>query len=1102
MLRVPSEAGRPDPEGHGPHADPADPDALDPRILLGRFVEALPVLAWAVDGDGRLTAANARLSEYAGVSAELGRPFAHAATVHPDDRGAVTDAWAGATGAGHPFEAAARIRRADGAWRWHLIRAVPIEGAGAHGWLGTSTDIDDERRERDRSATAAEGMGRLLALTRALAAARTRAEVARAAIRHGRIAISAPRGYLYVRSEDGTAAEAVAIAGYPRPVREGMRMLPLASDRPLCRAMRTGEELWLADLDARAFAGQDLLADTGTRATVSVPLVHQGRIVGALGFSFVEAHPWTEEERAVIRAIAGIVAQALERVLVSEGREALVLDLETQHARLGAILRQLPGAVFMVDAATDELLMASSTALRYLGQEAMGRPASEVGLRGFRPDGTEYAPGEWPVERAIATGRSVENEEIRLLYPDATTRTILASAAPVLDRAGETEAGVVAFTDITERRRDLANQQYLAETSAVLATSLDYQETLRTVARRSVPRIADWCSIELLEDGELRQLAVEHVDPAKAEVARELRRRFPLGMDADLGAPAVVRTGRSQLIPEIPPEALDVALTDELRLIVRDLGLRSLMCVPLRGREGVLGAISFVSAESGRRFEEEDLAFAEELAARAASAIENARLFRDADRFRQMVDAHVDVVVLFDPDSLRVAYANHGATAAVGRPAGELVGVPLADLFSDADTDRLRELVRPIVDGRTESRTLVLRLAGVHGDQPMEVLVQGVRLPGEPLAALAIARDVSERMETQARLRRLAEAEHARAAELNAVIRAMGDGVLVCAPDGAVSLANPAMRELLGDASPAAYEDLLRLLEDPQAAPRLGRREGPAELRLAGAEERWLEVATYPVGGLPGQDSRETIVVARDVTETRLSQALRETFVGVLSHELRTPITTIFGGAKLLARSGDRLGDDERRAIFTDIHVEAERLHRLVEDVIALTRFGEDGIDIGHEPVLLQRILPGIVAAEEARWPGSRFTLEVPAGLPTVTADPTYVEQVMRNLLSNAAKYGGEGVHVRTLVEGAGAEVIVRILDDGPGFPDEETDRLFELYFRSPHTSTRVSGAGIGLFVCARLIRAMGGRIWAQARPEGGAEFGFSLRRMDEDAEG
>ncbi|HKB28020.1 MAG TPA: ATP-binding protein, partial [Candidatus Limnocylindrales bacterium] len=166
--------------------------------------------------------------------------------------------------------------------------------------------------------------------------------------------------------------------------------------------------------------------------------------------------------------------------------------------------------------------------------------------------------------------------------------------------------------------------------------------------------------------------------------------------------------------------------------------------------------------------------------------------------------------------------------------------------------------------------------------------------------------------------------------------------------------------------------------------------------------------------------------------------------------------------------------------------------------VVALNRFGEDAGDIGWEPVLIQRLLPRVVQSEDGRWPGVTFDLDVEAGLPTVSADPTYVEQVIRNLLSNAAKYGGHNSTVSIRAETGDGEVIVRVLDHGPGFPIEETERLFELFYRSPGTATIAGGAGIGLFVCSRLILAMGGRIWAAPRTPTGAEFGFALPELQE----
>jgi len=335
----------------------------------------------------------------------------------------------------------------------------------------------------------------------------------------------------------------------------------------------------------------------------------------------------------------------------------------------------------------------------------------------------------------------------------------------------------------------------------------------------------------------------------------------------------------------------------------------------------------------------------------------------------------------------------------------------------------------------------------------------------------------------------------------------MGESVVVCAADGTITLTNPAGERLFPDVEERTYGEILDQLNDPDGtAPALGAFGGPVEIRTRAEPERWIELATYPVNvgvGSPPSGG-ETIVVMRDVTEARRREAVRETFIGVLSHELRTPVTTIFGGAKLLARSTSTLDEETQRGIFRDIHDEAERLQRLVEDVVALNRFGDEAGEVGAEPVLLQRLIPRVVSSEEGRWPGVTFTTDLAPGLPTVTADPTYVEQVLRNLLSNAAKYGGPGSTVTIVAESSEddgpdeREVIVRVLDDGPGFPAEETNRLFELFYRSPGTAGSASGAGIGLFVCARLMAAMGGRIWAAPREGGGAEFGFALAELDE----
>ncbi len=466
-----------------------------------------------------------------------------------------------------------------------------------------------------------------------------------------------------------------------------------------------------------------------------------------------------------------------------------------------------------------------------------------------------------------------------------------------------------------------------------------------------------------------------------------------------------------------------------------------------------------------------------------------------------ILDAVIEGVIVIDPETFRIDEVNHGATQLLDRQHDGLVGQSIVALLREADAERFASHVAALVAGVTDATALMLDLQGDGKTIAVELVLQPIELTGGRVVIVAIARDIRGRLQTQIRLQRLAEAEHARAAELNAVIRAMGEAIVVCGPDGTITLSNPAGELMFPDIEARTYGDILAQLEDPdELAPALGFASGPIELQAAADDERWIEVATYPVteGSSPGGSPGATIVVMRDVTEARRREAVRETFIGVLSHELRTPLTTIFGGAKLLARETSSLDDETRRGVFRDIHDEAERLQRLVEDVVALNRFGEEVREMGREPVLLQRLLPRVVQSEDGRWPGVGFQLQIESGLPTVSAEPTYVEQIVRNLLSNAAKYGGLDSTVVVVAERGDREVVVRVLDDGPGIDLDERERLFELFYRSASTATAAGGAGIGLFVCARLIAAMGGRIWATRRETRGAEFGFALPELSE----
>ncbi|MBA2732775.1 MAG: PAS domain S-box protein, partial [Acidobacteria bacterium] len=200
--------------------------------------------------------------------------------------------------------------------------------------------------------------------------------------------------------------------------------------------------------------------------------------------------------------------------------------------------------------------------------------------------------------------------------------------------------------DVTERKRAETALKFLSEAGDVIASSLDYETTLASVARMAVPTLADWCTVDVLEDDRtLKRLAVAHVDQGKVEWAYELQKRYPPDMDAPRGIPNVLRTGESEIYPEIADEMLVAAAIDADHLkIMRDIGFTSAIIAPLVTQGRTLGAITFITAESRRIYGQDDLALAESLAHRAVIAIENARLYRSAQEANRLKDEFLATV--------------------------------------------------------------------------------------------------------------------------------------------------------------------------------------------------------------------------------------------------------------------------------------------------------------------------------------------------------------------------------------------------------------------------------------------------------------------------
>jgi PAS domain S-box-containing protein len=363
----------------------------------------------------------------------------------------------------------------------------------------------------------------------------------------------------------------------------------------------------------------------GIRSLLVVPLRRRGQVRGTLAFYFRQPHRFTEHEVQLATAIAHLSAAAMAAAdLFAEQTR-----LENRFARF---MQNLPGLAWIKDL-QGRYVYANEAAMRAFQREEhdlYGRSDDEI----FPPEtAARFKEND---RQALASPAGVQVVE-SLRHADGVVHYSLVSKFPIPDHSDD--AGLVGgmAIDITERRRAEQDARFVANASAALAGLVDYESALENVVQLAVPTFADWAAVDLFDDeGALRRLAVAHADPGKAGLVHELHRRYPADPHAAHGIWNIVRSGRSELVSEISDERQAACARDADHLsLLRSVGLRSYLGVPLVVRGRVLGMMTFIAAESGRRYDSHDLTLAEDLAHRAAIAIENAKLYqalKEADR--------------------------------------------------------------------------------------------------------------------------------------------------------------------------------------------------------------------------------------------------------------------------------------------------------------------------------------------------------------------------------------------------------------------------------------------------------------------------------------
>lgn len=567
------------------------------------MADTTPVMLWLAGVDGVRNFFNRTWLDFTGRTQEQESGYGWADNIHPDDLRRCLDTYVSSVESRSAFGIEYRLKRSDGVYRWVLDNGEPRYTKGEFiGLAGSCFDISDRKKVEEASYFLAS-------------------------------IVESTEDGIIGKTLDGTIvswnASAERIYGYTADEMKGKNVALLApSDRrdelsQIFETLSRGEPVTHLETVRRRKDGQ--LIDVAL--TISPIRDETGHITGA----------------------STIVRDITDRKRVAQERMMLAAEIESQRRRLDNVVANVPGVVWEAwgqpDEATQKIDFVSDYVEKLLGysvEEWLSTP--NFWLTIVHPDDRHRAAEE---AAAIFGGRKGGASRFRWLAKDGRVLWVEAQSVVICDD-GENPLGMRGVTmDITERKRTEDAQQFLAEASGLLASSLGYQTTLESVAKLTVPKLADWCTVHIVEkDGKPRQLAIAHSDPAKLEAAKVWQRQFPLEIDAPIGVPNVLRTGRAEFYPQIDPDRLTLAArNEEFAEILRAEGLRSCMIVPLVARNRTLGTITLVTAESGRYYDHQDLVLAEDLAHRMALAVDNARLYREA---QTAVTAREDALQLRD----------------------------------------------------------------------------------------------------------------------------------------------------------------------------------------------------------------------------------------------------------------------------------------------------------------------------------------------------------------------------------------------------------------------------------------------------------------------